>query len=83
MDVEGIIHCIRQGDENGVQIQLQEFNKEVYLQKKKKKHDHTHTHRSIQCATANFGLLNTKTLSVLHSMHSASSLMQRRETGGK
>ncbi|KAM6897773.1 chaperone Ric-8A [Xenentodon cancila] len=28
VDVEGIIHCIKQGDENGVQIQLQEFNKE-------------------------------------------------------
>ncbi|XP_031699049.1 synembryn-A-like [Anarrhichthys ocellatus] len=30
MDVylEGIIQCIKQGDENGVQIQLQEFNKE-------------------------------------------------------
>lgn len=28
VDVEGIIHCIRQGDENGVQMQLQEFNKE-------------------------------------------------------
>ncbi|XP_061563895.1 synembryn-A [Cololabis saira] len=28
LDVEGIIHCIKQGDENGVQIQLQEFNKE-------------------------------------------------------
>lgn len=29
VDVEGIIHCIKQGDENGVQIQLQEFNREV------------------------------------------------------
>ncbi|XP_056221122.1 synembryn-A isoform X2 [Seriola aureovittata] len=28
VDVEGIIHCIKQGDENGVQTQLQEFNKE-------------------------------------------------------
>eukprot|EP00064_Thunnus_orientalis_P014519 superscaffoldBa00002534_g14565 len=28
IDVEGIIQCIRQGDENGVQTQLQEFNKE-------------------------------------------------------
>ncbi|KAM9716532.1 chaperone Ric-8A-like [Menidia menidia] len=28
VDVEGIIQCIKQGDENGVQIQLQEFNKE-------------------------------------------------------
>ncbi|GLD57431.1 synembryn-A [Lates japonicus] len=29
VDVEGIIQCIKQGDENGVQIQLQEFNKEA------------------------------------------------------
>lgn len=29
MDIEGIIQCIKQGDENGVQIRLQEFNKEV------------------------------------------------------
>ncbi|KAM7381738.1 hypothetical protein PAMA_012534 [Pampus argenteus] len=28
VDVEGIIQCIKQGDENGVQTQLQEFNKE-------------------------------------------------------
>ncbi|KAM3859896.1 chaperone Ric-8A [Diretmus argenteus] len=28
LDVEGIIRCIRQGDESGVQTQLQEFNKE-------------------------------------------------------
>ncbi|XP_047464849.1 synembryn-A [Mugil cephalus] len=28
LDVEGIIHCIKQGDEDGLQIQLQEFNKE-------------------------------------------------------
>ncbi|KAL6095112.1 uncharacterized protein ACO6RY_16377 [Pungitius sinensis] len=28
LDLEGIIQCIKQGDENGVQIQLQEFNKE-------------------------------------------------------
>ncbi|CAK6964240.1 synembryn-A [Scomber scombrus] len=28
IDVEGIIQCIRQGNENGVQTQLQEFNKE-------------------------------------------------------
>ncbi|KAF7655331.1 hypothetical protein LDENG_00057640 [Lucifuga dentata] len=28
VDVEGIICCIRQGDENGVQTHLQEFNKE-------------------------------------------------------
>uniref|UniRef100_A0A8C7XL24 Synembryn n=1 Tax=Oryzias sinensis TaxID=183150 RepID=A0A8C7XL24_9TELE len=28
VDVEGIIQCIKQGDENGVQIQLQEFNKQ-------------------------------------------------------
>ncbi|XP_034563391.1 synembryn-A isoform X2 [Notolabrus celidotus] len=28
VDLEGIIHCIKQGDENGVQSQLQEFNKE-------------------------------------------------------
>ncbi|XP_074476974.1 chaperone Ric-8A isoform X2 [Sebastes fasciatus] len=28
VDLEGIIQCIKQGDENGVQIQLQEFNKE-------------------------------------------------------
>ncbi|XP_029382887.1 synembryn-A-like isoform X2 [Echeneis naucrates] len=28
VDVEGIIQCIKQGDENGVQMQLQEFNKE-------------------------------------------------------
>ncbi|XP_053197725.1 synembryn-A [Scomber japonicus] len=28
IDVEGIIQCIRQGDENGVQTRLQEFNKE-------------------------------------------------------
>ncbi|KAM4524283.1 chaperone Ric-8A-like isoform 1-T2 [Odontesthes bonariensis] len=28
VDVEGIIQCIKQGDEDGVQIQLQEFNKE-------------------------------------------------------
>nr|XP_046232438.1 synembryn-A isoform X2 [Scatophagus argus] len=27
MDLEGIIQCIKQGDENGVQTQLQEFNK--------------------------------------------------------
>lgn len=29
VDIEGIIQCIKQGDENGVQIRLQEFNKEV------------------------------------------------------
>ncbi|KAM9425865.1 chaperone Ric-8A-like [Pholidichthys leucotaenia] len=28
VDVEGIIQCIKQGDEDGVQTQLQEFNKE-------------------------------------------------------
>ncbi|XP_054913976.1 synembryn-A isoform X1 [Poeciliopsis prolifica] len=28
MDIEGIIQCIKQGDENGVQMQLQQFNKE-------------------------------------------------------
>ncbi|KAM6964589.1 chaperone Ric-8A isoform 1-T4 [Tautogolabrus adspersus] len=28
VDLEGIIRCIKQGDENGVQSQLQEFNKE-------------------------------------------------------
>ncbi|XP_078135038.1 chaperone Ric-8A [Sander vitreus] len=28
VDLEGIIQCIKQGDENGVQIRLQEFNKE-------------------------------------------------------
>ncbi|XP_069547345.1 synembryn-A [Brachyistius frenatus] len=28
VDVEGIIQCIKQGDGNGVQMQLQEFNKE-------------------------------------------------------
>ncbi|XP_045925382.1 synembryn-A [Micropterus dolomieu] len=28
VDLEGIIQCIKQGDENGVQTQLQEFNKE-------------------------------------------------------
>ncbi|KAF6734681.1 Synembryn-A [Oryzias melastigma] len=28
VDVEGIIQCIKQGDENGVQMQLQEFNKQ-------------------------------------------------------
>ncbi|XP_040922762.1 synembryn-A [Toxotes jaculatrix] len=28
VDVEGIIQCIKRGDENGVQTQLQEFNKE-------------------------------------------------------
>ncbi|MED6267151.1 hypothetical protein CHARACLAT_009183, partial [Characodon lateralis] len=28
VDIEGIIQCIKQGDENGVQMQLQEFNKE-------------------------------------------------------
>ncbi|KAF3704476.1 Synembryn-A Protein Ric-8A [Channa argus] len=28
VDVEGIIQCIKQGDENGVQMQLQQFNKE-------------------------------------------------------
>ncbi|KAL3967640.1 angiogenin [Sarotherodon galilaeus] len=28
VDIEGIIQCIKQGDENGVQIRLQEFNKE-------------------------------------------------------
>lgn len=29
IDLEGIIQCIKQGDETGVQTQLQEFNKEV------------------------------------------------------
>lgn len=29
MDLEGIIQCIKQGDENGVHTQLQQFNKEV------------------------------------------------------
>lgn len=29
VDLEGIIQCIKLGDENGVQAQLQEFNKEV------------------------------------------------------
>ncbi|XP_032431137.1 synembryn-A [Xiphophorus hellerii] len=28
VDMEGIIQCIKQGDENGVQMQLQQFNKE-------------------------------------------------------
>ncbi|XP_029311983.1 synembryn-A-like isoform X2 [Cottoperca gobio] len=28
LDLEGIIQCIKQGDENGVETQLQEFNKE-------------------------------------------------------
>ncbi|XP_038132437.1 synembryn-A [Cyprinodon tularosa] len=28
VDIEGIIQCIKQGDENGVQMQLQKFNKE-------------------------------------------------------
>ncbi|KAM4715320.1 chaperone Ric-8A-like [Anableps anableps] len=28
VDIEGIIQCIKQGDENGVQMQLQQFNKE-------------------------------------------------------
>ncbi|XP_068439680.1 synembryn-A [Clinocottus analis] len=28
VDLEGIIHCIKQGDENSLQIQLQDFNKE-------------------------------------------------------
>ncbi|XP_041672339.1 synembryn-A-like [Cheilinus undulatus] len=28
VDLEGIIHCMKQGDENGVQSQLQEFTKE-------------------------------------------------------
>ncbi|XP_056285665.1 synembryn-A [Pseudoliparis swirei] len=28
VDLEGIIQCIKQGDENGVEVQLQEFNKE-------------------------------------------------------
>lgn len=31
VDLEGIIYCIKQGDENGVQSQLQEFNKEVTI----------------------------------------------------
>lgn len=35
VDLEGIIQYIKQGNENGVQTQLQEFNKEV-----------TPTHRS-------------------------------------
>ena len=34
VDVEGIIQCIKQGDEMGVQIQLQEFNKEVTAHRK-------------------------------------------------
>lgn len=29
MDPEGIIQCIKQGDESGIQTQLQNFNKEV------------------------------------------------------
>lgn len=29
MDPEGIIQCIKEGDENGIQTQLQNFNKEV------------------------------------------------------
>ncbi|TNN54287.1 Synembryn-A [Liparis tanakae] len=28
VDLEGIIQCIKQGDENGVEVQLQDFNKE-------------------------------------------------------
>ncbi|XP_034414837.1 synembryn-A [Cyclopterus lumpus] len=28
VDLEGIIQCIKQGDQNGVEVQLQEFNKE-------------------------------------------------------
>lgn len=33
VDLDGIIQCIKQGDEHGVHTQLQQFNKEV-----------THTH---------------------------------------
>ena len=29
LDLEGIIQCIKQGDELGVHTQLQQFNKEV------------------------------------------------------
>lgn len=29
VDLEGIIQCIKQGDDSGVQAQLQGFNKEV------------------------------------------------------
>lgn len=29
MNLEGIIQCIKQGDDSGVQAQLQGFNKEV------------------------------------------------------
>lgn len=29
LDLDGIIRCIKQGDENGVHTQLQQFNKEV------------------------------------------------------
>lgn len=36
MDLDGIIRCIKQGDENGVYTQLQQFNKEV-------RHTRTHT----------------------------------------
>lgn len=35
VDLDGIIRCIKQGDENGVHMQLQQFNKQV---------THTHTH---------------------------------------
>lgn len=29
LDLDGIIRCIKRGDENGVDAQLQQFNKEV------------------------------------------------------
>lgn len=48
VDVEGIIQCIKQGDENGVQIQLQEFNKQVASQKSLPR-----THSRVQVSSTN------------------------------
>lgn len=73
MDVEGIIQCIKRGDENGVETQLQEFNKEVTP------HRNSHILMSGQHTAAEHFCHRCS----LHSMPSASSLMHRRGSKGK
>lgn len=77
LDLDGIIRCIKQGDENGVDAQLQQFNKEV-------------THAHVRHVPEDMPALllaaaeNTSDASRLScSLHSASSLTRRRETKRK
>lgn len=78
IDLEGIIQCIKQGDETGVQTQLQGFNKEVT------------PHRSLHifCVMMKLCCLwHLQTIiwssSLSNSLPNASSLMQRRGSEGK